>query len=71
MECPACKLVNPESASRCDCGYLFSAGSPQSAAHASAEPGAIPSATRVWCFSTLAMMDRLGGLLRFCHREAA
>ena len=23
MECPHCKLINPETAQRCDCGYNF------------------------------------------------
>jgi hypothetical protein len=23
MQCPQCKLVNPESAKCCDCGYIF------------------------------------------------
>lgn len=26
MECPHCKLFNPDSAQRCDCGYDFSTG---------------------------------------------
>ncbi|MGC2831164.1 MAG: hypothetical protein WB627_12390 [Candidatus Acidiferrum sp.] len=30
-ECPHCKLENPDSAERCDCGYDFSTGSMRSA----------------------------------------
>jgi len=26
MECPQCKLINPESAACCDCGYSFLSG---------------------------------------------
>jgi hypothetical protein len=28
-DCPNCKLLNPESAERCDCGYDFLSGSMQ------------------------------------------
>lgn len=27
MECPHCKLLNPDGAERCDCGYDFKSGS--------------------------------------------
>jgi len=27
MECPVCGLLNPDEASRCDCGYDFATGS--------------------------------------------
>ncbi len=26
MECPRCRLINPETAERCDCGYEFASG---------------------------------------------
>ena len=26
MSCPSCRLINPPSAARCDCGYDFSTG---------------------------------------------
>jgi hypothetical protein len=29
MECPRCRLISPDSAARCDCGYDFGAGSVQ------------------------------------------
>ena len=37
-ECPNCKLVSPESAEHCDCGYDFATGSMQSSAEANDRP---------------------------------
>lgn len=41
MDCPRCKLINPESAQRCDCGYDFKTGKVEKSYYSAKLPGTI------------------------------
>jgi hypothetical protein len=42
MGCPNCKLINPESAFRCDCGYRFGSAAPDQQSRVSVHPSRGP-----------------------------
>lgn len=42
MECPRCRLVNPDSAQRCDCGYDFPTGTVRASYADAAKRGKTP-----------------------------
>lgn len=63
MECPNCKLINPPTAQRCDCGYDFPSGE--------MKESYLPSrklktniAGAAWIGSLAAIMLRVFGLLK-------
>ena len=63
MECPVCKLVNPESAIRCDCGYVLPAKPPEPATRARIDPVTIRNTDRIAGWLILPATALVGGMV--------
>jgi hypothetical protein len=61
-DCPACKLVNPDTAQRCDCGYDFPTGTMQQS-YVSRKDRRLKASGAVGAVLILIMLMRLPSLL--------
>ena len=65
--CPKCKLVNPDTAERCDCGYDFPTGTMQSSYLTVKDRSRKIGALGV--VGAFLLLVRLGGLTTFAHHR--
>ena len=57
--CPRCRLINPADAARCDCGWVFAAGTLDATLAAAQAAGAAPKATWSWLCPAIAWASQI------------
>src|SRR5450432_584305 len=70
MECPLCRLINPASSGRCDCGYNFKTQSMEELSRPDLPDGAALRLLRLWIGFVLAALSLITSMIEIALNPA-